>query len=158
MEDAMNARITSFVNRNAVIADLRAGKLPGPWAPLVDRFNALPAQRRTDVATTVLFRTLMLLRRLQRLTDTVSCREDRWDRIVAQSAVERERLDAATCLLERAGMTANAAVIRRTLEDVDELGCEIVTITPRLDELANVREMTGVPTQERWCWWGRLVP
>lgn len=138
------------------------------WSEEHDRRRRATAD--TLVATGELTNVLMeaqgqastLAAALVALVNTVEAGSVEWQHVIANAVCIREELCALRNLLVAALPRGRAremlAVFDESLADADHVGCEIVTITPRLDRLRSVPFLQRVPGNEPEIWWGRLVP
>lgn len=137
------------------VADLLAGSLPSRTAAAVSWFNRHSESDKDLVAGVATSLARAQRQRLHDLAETVLCNEREWVEVLTVEALVREELDAVLTLLQRCRVSAPE--LQALLRDVDDIGREVVTITPRIPELVDHPVFRGVPRHDIDCWWGRLA-
>lgn len=137
------------------VPDLLAGRIPvRTWAAMT-WLNLHSESEKGLVASTAASLARAQAGRLRDLADTVSCRDPEWIEVLRAEVPAREELDAVLVLLQRCRIPWDE--LQTALQEVDGIGREVVTITPRIPGLADHVVLRGVPGHDIDCWWGRLV-
>ena len=137
------------------VPELLAGRVPARTSAAMTWLDSHSESEKDLVAGTAASLARAQAARLRDLADTVSCQDPEWVAVLRAEVPVREELDAVLVLLQRCRIPCSE--LQAALRDVDDIGREIVTITPRIPGLADHVVLRGVPGHDLDCWWGRLV-